>query len=71
MICKSCGSEDQKKFLTEIAIHLDREKPLVFVFPEILVCLSCGKAQIAEEFVVPKNELRLLAEDQNKKGHSA
>jgi hypothetical protein len=33
------------------------EKPVVFVFPEILVCLDCGSA----EFVMPEAELRQLA----------
>jgi len=37
-----------------------RDKPLVFVFPEIFVCLNCGKSEFAEEFSVPENELRLL-----------
>jgi len=31
-------------------------KPTVWVFPEIFVCLDCGKAR----FVVPEAELRLL-----------
>jgi hypothetical protein len=71
VICKFCGSPSQKKFRTEMAIHADREQPLVFVFPEIFACLSCGKAQIVEEYVLPENELGLLAEGQNKKGHTA
>ena len=60
MPCKSCGSEKQK-FTAEIAIHFPGlkgiEKPIVWVFPELLVCLNCGDA----EFVVPETELRLLA----------
>jgi hypothetical protein len=47
----------------EIAIHFPGvkglEKPIVWVFPEVLVCLSCGNA----EFVVPERELRVLAKD--------
>jgi hypothetical protein len=57
--CKSCGTEGQCKFPTEVAIHV-RDEPLVFVFPEIFVCLNCGKPEIAEEFRIPENELRLL-----------
>lgn len=34
------------------------DKPIVWVFPELLVCLDCGMA----EFVVPEAELRVLAE---------
>jgi hypothetical protein len=33
-------------------------KPVVWVFPELLVCLDCGIAEIA----VPEAELRVLAE---------
>ena len=61
MTCKSCGSEKQDKFGAEVAIHLSINKPLVFIFPELLVCLYCGKAELAEGFVVPQDELRLLA----------
>jgi hypothetical protein len=32
-------------------------KPIVWVFPEVVVCLDCGTA----EFVVPEKELRQLA----------
>lgn len=46
----------------EICIHFpglkNIDKPLVWVFPEIVVCLDCGEAV----FVVPKTELRLLTE---------
>jgi hypothetical protein len=58
--CKSCGSDKQSKFAAEAAIHLAElkglEKPIVWVFPELLVCLNCGNT----EFVVPETELRLL-----------
>jgi len=33
------------------------DKPVVLVFPELVVCLDCGTA----EFAVPEAELRLLA----------
>jgi len=32
-------------------------KPVVWVFPEVVVCLDCG----TEEFAVPEAELRQLA----------
>jgi hypothetical protein len=61
MPCKSCGSENLGEFTGEIAMHCRGLKninaPAVFVFPELLVCLHCGKT----EFVVPKEELHLLA----------
>ena len=60
MTCKSCGSDKQSKVAAETAIHLAErkglEKPIVWVFPELLVCLNCGNT----EFVVPETELRLL-----------
>jgi hypothetical protein len=44
-----------------MAIHFpgpkNIDKPVVWVFPELTVCLDCG----ASEFTVPKAELRQLA----------
>jgi hypothetical protein len=46
MACACCGSSNQAEFPSEIAIHLpgreNRNKPHVFVFPAVLVCLDCG-----------------------------
>ncbi len=43
VLCKACGSVNQKKFSAEMAIHfLELEninKPVVWVFPEVVVCL--------------------------------
>jgi hypothetical protein len=61
MACKLCGSDSQSRFTAEIAIHFPGlkglEKPIVWVFPELWVCLNCGNA----EFAVPERELRVLA----------
>jgi len=61
MPCKSCGSVNQSKFIGEIGIHLpgpkNIDKPVLWVFPEVVVCLDCGAA----EFAVPQAELRQLA----------
>jgi hypothetical protein len=61
MPCKSCGSVKQSKFSAEMGIHFlglnDIDKPVVWVFPEVVVYLLCGTA----EFVVPEEELRRLA----------
>ena len=61
MRCKSCGSVDQKKFIGEMGIRSPGlkglDKPIVWVFPELIVCLDCGIA----EFAVPETELRVLA----------
>lgn len=62
MRCKSCGSVSQREFVAEMGIHFpgleNFKKPLVWVFPKLVVCLDCGMA----EFPVPEDELRLLAE---------
>ena len=59
--CPSCGSVNQSRFQAEIGIHFPGlksiDKPVAWVFPEIVVCLDCGTA----EFAVPEAELRQLA----------
>jgi hypothetical protein len=61
MSCSSCQSGNQVNFRGEIAIHFpglkNIDKPVVWVFPDLIVCLNCGTA----EFVVPEAELRVLA----------
>jgi hypothetical protein len=60
MPCKSCGSANQSKFSAEMGIHFlglkNIDKPVVWIFPELVVYLNCGTAQ----FAVPEAELRLL-----------
>jgi hypothetical protein len=60
MPCKSCGSINQSKFTAEMAIHFpglkNLDKPAVWVFSEIAICLVCGTA----EFTLPESELRRL-----------
>jgi hypothetical protein len=61
MPCKSCASVNLKKFSAEMCVHFPKlkniDKPVVWVFPEIVVCLDCGTG----EFAVPEAELRELA----------
>jgi len=61
MPCKSCGSVNQGKFGAEMGIHFlglkNIDKPVVWVFPELVVCLDCGAA----EFAIPEEELRQFA----------
>jgi hypothetical protein len=49
-------------FNGEIAIHFPGleglDKPIVWVFPKLLVCFNCGFT----EFVIPEGELRRLVE---------
>jgi hypothetical protein len=62
MLCPSCASGKRKQFVSEIAIHFsgleNLDKPSVFVFPTVFVCLNCGFSH----FTVPDTELVLLAE---------
>jgi hypothetical protein len=62
MSCKSCHSDNHREFDGEVGIHFPElkglNKPLVGVFPKLLVCLNCGFT----EFVVPETELRRLVE---------
>ena len=59
--CRACDSLDLARFTGEVVIHFpglrNVDKPHVFVFPKLVVCLVCGFAQ----FVVPEEELGLLA----------
>jgi hypothetical protein len=61
MACISCGVPNQGKFLAEVDIHFPELRNVnnspVLLYPELLVCLNCGKA----EFTVPKDQLVLLA----------
>ena len=60
MTCRSCGFDKLNKFGGEVAIHFrglkNIDKPIVWVFPEIIVCMDCGIAQ----FKVPDAQLRSL-----------
>jgi hypothetical protein len=61
MPCKSCGSVNQRKFSAEMGTHFlgleNIDKPVVWVFHEVVVCLDCGTA----EFALPEAELHQLA----------
>ncbi len=62
MSCKSCQTEHQRTLNGELAIHFPGfeglDKPIVFVFPKLLVCLNCGFT----EFAISETELRRLGE---------
>lgn len=49
--CPSCSSENQRKFNGELALHFPGlqglDKPIVWAFPKILICLDCGFAVFA------------------------
>src|ERR1700739_2493789 len=60
MSCKSCHSLNQRNFGGEMGIHFiglrNLDKPTVWVFPQLLVCMDCGFA----ECVVPQAEHKQL-----------
>lgn len=66
MSCKSCTSEHQVEFGAEINIHIPGreglDKPTVWVFPKLIVCMDCGFT----EFAVPETELAGLASGMRK-----
>jgi hypothetical protein len=57
-----CNHPNQSKFPAEINIHFPGiemlEKPTVWVFPQVQVCLECGFAQ----FWIDDRELRQLTD---------
>jgi hypothetical protein len=61
MHCGLCGSGRQAQFSGEINVHIrglqNLDKPSVFVFPNITVCLDCGFSR----FTLPKPGLEQLA----------
>jgi hypothetical protein len=61
--CRSCQTAVKSTLNAEIAIHFPGleglDKPLVWVFPKLLVCLNCGFT----EFAIPEAELHVLRDD--------
>jgi hypothetical protein len=60
MPCVMCASENQAEFPAEMNIHfpglVNLDKPSVWVFPVLQVCLDCGFSRL----VVPEPKLSLL-----------
>ena len=58
--CKRCQSKNKKTFTSEVAIHFPGlsglKKPIVWVFPQLSVCLDCGCTELA----IPERELKVL-----------
>ena len=61
MSCTVCASGNQREFPAEVNIHFpgfkNADKPGIFVFPILLVCLDCGSSS----FMTPASELARLA----------
>ena len=60
VLCRSCLVSELSQFNGEIAIHFPGlqglNKPIVWVWPKVFVCLKCGVA----EFQIPEEELQVL-----------
>jgi len=61
MKCRGCGgSPEVQAFDSEIALHFPGfdglNKPIVWAFPKVLICLECGFA----EFLVPDDSMQTL-----------
>jgi len=58
----TCGHNRERQFPAEINIHFSGmrglDKPSVWVFPRLKVCLDCGLAQ----FQIAETQLRQLTE---------
>jgi len=70
MSCRLCGSGNEAEFAAEMIIHFsglkNLDKPGIWVFPKLLICLDCGFSP----FTVPESELALLASGTGAKGAS-
>ena len=62
MVCPSCRSVKQAEFTAEMVIHSpglkNIDRPGIWLFPELLVCLDCGFCR----FIVSETELASVAE---------
>jgi hypothetical protein len=72
MICPSCRSHNQAEFTAEMIVHLpgpeNLDKPGVWLFPQLSVCLDCGVSR----FTIPQSsKLLLLTSDVQKAELSA
>jgi hypothetical protein len=60
MSCPLCVSNNQAEFTAEMNIHFpglnNLDRPGLFVFPKLIVCLNCGFAG----FTIAERELCLL-----------
>jgi hypothetical protein len=63
MRCQRCASHTVNEFSAELAIHFPGwdglEKPVVWAFPKLMVCLGCGLV----EFELPPEKLAQLNRD--------
>jgi mannitol-specific phosphotransferase system IIBC component len=60
-MCSSCGSSNQTEYTAEMLVHFgglkNLDKPSVWVYPSLLVCMECGFTQAT----IPASALAELA----------
>ena len=65
--CNTCGSTRVNKLRAELALHFDGlkniDKPVLWTFPEVVVCTDCGEADIH----FPPHELQWWEQDAQRK----
>jgi hypothetical protein len=63
MSCLSCRSNNNTEFVAELIIHFsgleNLDRPGVWAFPRLLVCLDCGFSY----FILQKSQLEYVATD--------
>jgi hypothetical protein len=63
MPCQLCRSSNEAELGAEVVIHFsglkNLDKPGVWVFSKLLVCLDCGGSQ----FKIPERELAAIAKN--------
>ena len=72
MVCPSCQSLNQAEFTAEMIVHSpgpeNLDKPGVWLFPKLSVCLNCGVSR----FTIPQpSKLLQLTSDVRKADSSA
>jgi hypothetical protein len=63
MSCQQCESSNEAELATEMIIHFsglkNPDKPGVWVFSKLLVCLDCGRSRLK----IPEKELAAVAKN--------
>jgi hypothetical protein len=63
MSCQQCESSNQAELATEMVIHFsglkNLDKPGVWVFSKVLVCLDCGGSHLK----IPERELAAVVKN--------
>ena len=71
MMCLVCQSSNQRTFPSELNIHFPGfeglDRPTVWAFPRLLVCLDCGSTQ----FTLSDDQVRELKADSRSEAAAA